>query len=80
MAQVKDLEVMYTNVMNSAFEGVTRIPECVALVEMFTSLAKLDAIRRCVEKKTADVYELFTSQVTNDSILVLFIHYICSYI
>lgn len=61
---MKDLEVMYTNVINSAFEGVTRIPECVALVEMFTSLAKLDAIRRCVEKKTADVYELFTSQVT----------------
>lgn len=61
--QVKDLEVMYTNVIGTAFEGVQRIPDCVALLEIFYSLAKLDAIKRCVEKKTAEVYELFIRQV-----------------
>ena len=29
---VKDLEVMYTNVMNTAFEGVTRVSEAVAVL------------------------------------------------
>lgn len=60
---VKDLEVMYTNVMNTAFEGVTRVSEAVAVLEIFYSLAKRDAIQRCVEKKTVDMYMLFIHTV-----------------
>jgi len=46
---------MYTNVIGTAFDGVTRVPDCVTLLEIFYMLAKRDAIKRCVEKKTADV-------------------------
>mmetsp|Transcript_14527 Transcript_14527/g.44830 ORF Transcript_14527/g.44830 Transcript_14527/m.44830 type:complete len:256 (-) Transcript_14527:12622-13389(-) len=56
---VKDLEVMYTNVMNTAFEGVKRVSDAVAILEIYYSLAKRDAIKRCVEKKTVDMYLLF---------------------
>ena len=48
---VKDLEVMYANVMNAAFEGVTRVSEAMGLLEIFHGLATRDAIQRCVEKK-----------------------------
>ena len=52
---VKDYEVMYQNVINTAFDGVSHVSDGVALLEIFYSLAKRDAIRQCVEKKTADV-------------------------
>ena len=60
---VKDLEVMYTNVLNTAFDGVAHVADGIALLEIFYSLAKRDAIQRCVEKKTVDVYLLFIHQV-----------------
>jgi dynein heavy chain len=52
---IKDLEVMYTNVMNTSFEGVTRVSDAVSVLEIFYALAKRDAIQRCVEKKTVDM-------------------------
>ena len=61
--QVKDLEVMYTNVMNTAFDGTSHVKDGVALLETFYMLAKRDAIRQCVEKKTAEIYSLFQKQV-----------------
>ena len=36
-----------------------------ALLEIFYSLAKRDAIKRCVEKKTVDIYLLFIRQAEN---------------
>ena len=60
---VKDYEVMYQNVINTAFDGVSHVSDGVALLEIFYSLAKRDAIRQCVEKKTADVYILFEKTV-----------------
>jgi len=59
---VKDLEVMYTNVINTAFEGVTQVSAGVVLLEIFYSLAKRESIKRCVEKKTAEIYSLFIRQ------------------
>ena len=59
---VKDLEVMYTNVINTAFEGVTQVSSGVVLLEIFYSLAKRESIKRCVEKKTAEIYSLFIRQ------------------
>ena len=57
---VKDLEVMYTNVVNNiAFEGVRRVPDCVALLEMFHALAVRPAVKRCVEKRVTETLRLF---------------------
>jgi dynein heavy chain len=61
---VKDLEVLMQNVMNTAFEGASKICDCVALLESFYNLAKRDQIKRCVEKKTSDVYQLFMDECT----------------
>ena len=62
-SNVKDYEVRYQNVINTAFEGVSHVSDGVALLEIFYSLAKRDAVRQCVEKKTADIYQLFQRQV-----------------
>ncbi|GMH50243.1 hypothetical protein TrRE_jg3287 [Triparma retinervis] len=59
---VKDLEVMYANVITTAFDGVAQVSAGVILLEIFYSLAKRLGIKRCVEKKTADIYSLFIKQ------------------
>jgi dynein heavy chain len=65
---VKDLEVMFTNVINAAFENNSTVAEGVILVETFCRLAKREAIKRCVDRKAADMVTLFLKQVkiTND--------------
>jgi dynein heavy chain len=60
---VKDLEVMFTNVINAAFENSATVVEGVALVETFSKLAKRDAVKRCVEKKVVDTKNLLLSLV-----------------
>ncbi|KAI9197259.1 dynein heavy chain and region D6 of dynein motor-domain-containing protein [Polychytrium aggregatum] len=60
---VKDLEVMTQNVIISAFEGVSTVEASVELLEIFHHLAKREAIKRTVEKKTADVYALFMTEL-----------------
>jgi dynein heavy chain len=62
---VKDLEVMYTNVINTSFEGLTRVPDAVALLEIFYHLARKQAIRQTCLRKTIDVYVLFTTFVSD---------------
>ena len=59
---VKDLEVMYANVVNTAFDGISQVSAGVVLLEIFYSLAKRETIKRCVEKKTEQIYALFISQ------------------
>ena len=59
---VKDLEVMYQNVIKTAFDDVTQVSAGVVLLEIFYSLAKRESIKRFVEKKTAEIYALFISQ------------------
>jgi dynein heavy chain len=49
-------------VINTAFEGITQVSVGVVLLEIFYSLAKRETIKRCVEKKTAEIYALFISQ------------------
>ncbi|KAJ3403337.1 hypothetical protein HDV05_007876, partial [Chytridiales sp. JEL 0842] len=60
---VKDLEVMMQNVIVSAFEDATTVESSVELLEIFQHLAKREAIKRTVEKKTADVYMLFLQEL-----------------
>lgn len=60
---IKDLEVMFTNVINAAFEHNSTVSEGVALVETFYRLAKRDTIKRCVERKASDTNSMFLRQV-----------------
>ncbi|KAI8821286.1 dynein heavy chain and region D6 of dynein motor-domain-containing protein [Fimicolochytrium jonesii] len=60
---VKDLEVMMQNTISSAFDGATTVEACVELLEIFHHLAKREAIKRTVEKKTADAYNLFLQEL-----------------
>jgi dynein heavy chain len=54
---VKDLELMMQNLIISAFEDSNSVENGVELLEIFHRLAKRDAIKRTVEKKTNDVYQ-----------------------
>ncbi|KAI8799348.1 dynein heavy chain and region D6 of dynein motor-domain-containing protein, partial [Cladochytrium replicatum] len=60
---VKDLEVMMQTVIISAFECSVTVESSVELLEIFHHLAKRDAIKRTVEKKTADIYLLFMQEL-----------------
>jgi dynein heavy chain, axonemal len=60
---VKDLEVMFTNVINAAFDNNSTVAEGVILTETFRLLAKRDVIKRCVERKASEVLHLFFKQV-----------------
>ena len=54
---------MMINMINNAFESVSKVNDGVTLLEAFQFLAKRKEILRCVDKKTAEVYTLFIKQV-----------------
>jgi dynein heavy chain len=56
---VKDLEVMMRNVISSAFESISTVSAGAELLEIFVHLAKREAIKRTIDKKTAELYTLF---------------------
>lgn len=60
---MKDLEVMMTNVINTAFDGVSTVLAGVELLDAFAAIATREAIRRAVERKTAALYELFLKDI-----------------
>ena len=60
---VKDLEVMFTNVINAAFESTSTVAEGVILTETFFRLARREAVKRCVDKKATEIQHLFINQV-----------------
>jgi dynein heavy chain len=60
---VKDLEVMMQNLIISAFEDSVTVENGVELLDIFQNLAKREAIKRTVEKKTSDVYQLFLHEL-----------------
>jgi dynein heavy chain len=59
----KDLEVMYTILINAAFDNISSIADGVSLAETFLRLAKRDMIQRCVEKKISELHQTFLKQV-----------------
>ncbi|CEL98551.1 unnamed protein product [Vitrella brassicaformis CCMP3155] len=61
--QMKDLEVMYMNVITSAFEGVSTAEAAIELFDAFFSLSKRPRIKGFVEKKAIDVYNLFSQEM-----------------
>ncbi|XP_051578639.1 dynein axonemal heavy chain 2 [Myxocyprinus asiaticus] len=62
-AEVKDLEVMIQNLITSAFETVNSVEEGVQLLDVFQHLSAREAIKRTIDKKTADVYALFSTEL-----------------
>jgi dynein heavy chain len=60
---VKDLEVMLQNVINGTFDNILSVVEGVHELESFFSLAKREAIVRCVENKGTYLFDLFLKQI-----------------
>lgn len=56
---VKEMEVMVINVMNSAFDTITYVEQGVEILDAFMHLSAREAIRRTIDKKTVEVYQLF---------------------
>ncbi|KAK9823872.1 hypothetical protein WJX72_006072 [[Myrmecia] bisecta] len=62
-AGVKDLEVMLANVIQLASDNCASLPARCELLEAFQSMAKRDFIKRCVEKKTSELYAHFMNEL-----------------
>lgn len=60
---MKDLDVMYKNIINSAFESVTTVEQGVQMLEAFDYLAKRENIKEHVRKKAQEVLTLFMSEL-----------------
>lgn len=63
-SSIKDLEVMFMNVVNTVFEGAVTTTAVVELLDAFTALAKRETVRRCVEKQAAAVHTAFAAEVS----------------
>jgi dynein heavy chain len=57
------LEVMTQNIILAAFERVTTVEGGVELLGIFYSLAKRDVIKRTLEKKVSDIYQIFFAEL-----------------
>ncbi|KAK3095642.1 hypothetical protein FSP39_017066 [Pinctada imbricata] len=62
-AGIKDLEVMMTNVITSAFDTVTTVEQGVELLDIFMHLSSREAIKRTIDKKNVDVYLMFNEEL-----------------
>lgn len=60
---VKDLEVMVQNVILSSFEAATTVESGVELLDIFHHLVKREAIKRTIEKKVGDVYQMLLHEL-----------------
>lgn len=60
---VKDLEVMFNNVISLAAETTASIPRRIELLEVLQAMAKRDAIRRCVDKLTLEMYQMMAAEI-----------------
>lgn len=60
---IKDLEVMMQKVITSAFEDANTVEKFIELLDIFHHLAKREAIKRTVEKKTTDLYNLYLHEL-----------------
>ncbi|XXQ31513.1 AAA+ ATPase domain-containing protein [Plasmodiophora brassicae] len=60
---VKDLEVMMTNVISSAFDSVSTVASGVELLEAFAILAKRVSMKTILNRKIADVFTMLKSEV-----------------
>jgi dynein heavy chain len=60
---VKDLDVMYQNIINFAFESVATVQQGVEMLEAFDQLSKRETIKTVVRKKALFVMVLFVQEL-----------------
>ncbi|XP_076454460.1 dynein axonemal heavy chain 2-like [Babylonia areolata] len=60
---IKDVEVMTQNVLNNAFKTVLAVNRGIEILDVFMHLQSRELLRRCLEKKTVDVYALFVGEM-----------------
>ena len=60
---MKELEVMVQNLINSAFETVRSVHEGVMLLDVFAHFSAREAIKRTIDKKTVEVFYIFSDQL-----------------
>ena len=60
---VKELEVMFTNIINSSFENNSTISEGVVLIDTFHQLSKRETVKRCVERKASELRLNFLKEI-----------------
>ena len=69
---MKDLDVMYKNIINFAFESVTTVEQGVQMLEAFDYLAKRENIKEHVRKKSQDVLNLFVNELEDTKTVHIF--------
>eukprot|EP00210_Caulerpa_lentillifera_P007994 g7633.t1 len=62
-AGVKDMEIMFNNVLSHAFENATALIEKIEVLGIFSSLAKMHDVKRALVKKTSEFYKTFLEEV-----------------
>ena len=62
MSGVKDLEVMLTNVVASAFDSVSTLQSAVELLQAFYHLSKRPSMKNVIEKQASHVFEMFKAE------------------
>ncbi|POM79920.1 Dynein heavy chain, partial [Phytophthora palmivora] len=60
---MKDLEAMTQNVINGAFESISTVATGVDMIRSFQKIAQREAIKRCVEKRTIDIFGMFKTNI-----------------
>jgi dynein heavy chain len=53
------MEVMVINVINSAFDTITYVEQGVEILDAFMHLSARESIRRTIDKKTVEIYNMF---------------------
>mmetsp|Transcript_64893 Transcript_64893/g.119431 ORF Transcript_64893/g.119431 Transcript_64893/m.119431 type:complete len:4522 (+) Transcript_64893:77-13642(+) len=61
--QMREVEVMYVNVINSAFDGVGTVQSAVEVLDAFYLLAKREKIKTYVMGKGQHLYNIFTAEM-----------------
>lgn len=54
---------MIQNILNSAFETIRTVQEAVEVLRHFVHLSSREAIRRTIDKKTVETYNLFLDEL-----------------
>jgi dynein heavy chain len=62
--RIKDLEIIYQNIIALTFKSVSTVPDAIEMLENFNSLAKRPMVKDYVQKKAAEwVYKLFMDEI-----------------
>ncbi|CAG5134523.1 unnamed protein product, partial [Candidula unifasciata] len=62
-AGMKDLEVMMQNTICAAFDSVRTVVGAVEVLDVFMHLSSREAIRRTIDKKTVETFNLFNEEL-----------------